>query len=219
MRADQDVTEPAEISAVQFGAGRVGSQRNRIRVAAVQLFTRQGYAGTSMKQLASALGMAPANLYNYYPTKQAILFEVLSQQLLAVLERDARILAEVTHPVARLRALAYDLVIEDLRDPLAAFVGQHGVNGLTEARRDDISRLMGDVRMTWMGVTQDGVELGVFHTADPKLATLTILALCSSTSSWYNAHLELTPANVAERTAADALRIVGWSETSEGETS
>lgn len=42
-----------------------GPQRDRIRLVAVRLFARHGYAGTSLKRLAAELGTVPANLYNY----------------------------------------------------------------------------------------------------------------------------------------------------------
>ncbi|MPZ62984.1 MAG: TetR family transcriptional regulator [Propionibacteriales bacterium] len=189
--------------------GQGQSQRDRIRLAAIRLFTHQGYAGTSMKQLANELGMVPANLYNYYPKKEAILFEVLSYQLTSLLARDTAIVEAHPEPVDQVYGLAYDLVFEDLRDPQAAFVGQHGINGLTKDGREKISSLMGEVRAMWRQAVEDGVASGDFETPDPKLSTLTIITLCSSTSTWYNAAGEFTPESVAEHTAAAALRSLG----------
>ena len=202
-------TRPVVNGLVASGVGPAGGQRDRIRLAAVQLFTRQSYAGTSMKQLAQELGMVPANLYNYYPKKEAILFEVLSHELVSLLARDADIAAATEDPVARVRAYAHDLVLQDLRDPLAAFVGHQGVSGLSKANRDDVSRLMARVRESWMAAIREGVALGVFTTSDPKLSTLTILTLCSSTSAWYNPQGEYTKEAVAEHAADAALRILG----------
>jgi TetR/AcrR family transcriptional regulator, cholesterol catabolism regulator len=175
----------------------------------VHLFTRNGYAGTSMKQLAAELGMVPANLYNYYPKKEAILFDVLSHQLSSLLERDSRIVEDNPDPVDRIKAFAYDLVIEDLRNPLAAFVGQQGVNGLTRSGREKISRMMGKVRELWIQAVTDGVTQKKFVTADPKLSTLTILTLCSSTSAWFHPDREYSAEHVADYTATCALRILG----------
>lgn len=186
------------------------SQRDRIRLAAVRLFAQHGYAGTSMKVLAAELGTVPANLYNYYPNKEAILFDVLSDQLQRLLDRDEKIVASSPDPVECMRGLAHDLVFEDLLNPLAAFVGQQGVSGLTKSRRQKVSRMMSDVRELWMETVKRGVAAGVFVAPDPKLSALTILTLCSSTSAWFKPSREYTPHEVASYTATCVLRILGY---------
>ncbi len=40
--------------------------------AAYRLFARQGYHGTSMRQIARQAGMSPATIYHYYPDKAAL---------------------------------------------------------------------------------------------------------------------------------------------------
>lgn len=185
---------------------------DRIRVAAVRLFTRNGYEATSMKQLALELGMAPANLYNYYPNKQAILLGVVTFQLRGVLDRQEEALAKFDDPVSRVRAFAYDLVLNDLKDPLAAYVGHHGLNGLKGAARTRMSRMMSKIRGYWIDEIRRGVELGHFDTPDPKLSALSALTLCSYVSSWYTPGQGYEPEQVAAHTAASVLRTVGYPE-------
>jgi AcrR family transcriptional regulator len=205
-------TEPPALGSEEptaNGASAANRQRDRIRLAAVQLFTRQSYAGTSMKQLASELAMTPANLYNYYASKEAILFEVLSHELASLLERDHAIVDEYDDPAERMRALAYDLVVEDLENPKAAFVGRHGVNGLTEEGRTEIARLMGQVRKIWTTTIQEGVTRGAFDVENVRLSALLALTMCSSTASWYSSAGDMSPEQVAEHTAEAVLRMLG----------
>lgn len=185
---------------------------DRIRVAAVRLFTRNGYEATSMKQLALELGMAPANLYNYYPNKQAILLGVVTFQLRGVLDRQDEAIAEFDDPVSRVRAFAYDLVLNDLRDPLAAFVGHHGLNGLKGGARTRVSRMMSEIRERWVNEITRGVELAHFDTPDPKLSALSAITLCSFVSSWYVPGKGYKPEKVAAHTAASVLRSAGYPE-------
>jgi AcrR family transcriptional regulator len=185
------------------------AQRERIRLAAVQFFTRQGFAGTSMKELARAIEMAPGNLYNYYPNKEAILLDVLEHQLLAMVGRDRQILARDESPADTLSALTRDLVVHDLNDPLAAFVGIQGVRGLSEENLAYISRLMGDIRASWIAVIAEGAASGAFAVRDPKLCALSVLTLCSSVSSWYQPGGEYSAEYVAEGVAEMALRMAG----------
>lgn len=53
-------------------------ERNQVRIeeAALQIFTRQGYHGTSVREIAEAAGVSLGNIYNYYKTKEQI-FESL----------------------------------------------------------------------------------------------------------------------------------------------
>jgi AcrR family transcriptional regulator len=190
-------------------SGNSGVQKERIRLAAVQLFTRQGFAGTSMKELAQALGMVAANLYNYYPNKEAILLDVLEHQLLATLEHDQQTLAAEGPSPELLRTLVRDLVVRDLNDPLAAFVGIQGVRGLSDENLAYISGLMGEVRAAWVSLIARGSQRAEFHVHDPKLVALSILTLCSSVSSWYRPGGEYSAEYVADGVAEMALRMAG----------
>ncbi|WP_324274928.1 TetR/AcrR family transcriptional regulator [Blastococcus brunescens] len=184
-------------------------QRERIRLAAVQLFTRQGFAGTSMKQLAHALDMVPANLYNYFSSKEAILFDVLHHQLSKLHEHTIHVVKRDDRPSAQLRALAENLVLSDLKDPMAAFVGIQGVKGLSHGNLEVVSQLMRDVRMAWGGVIQRGVDEKEFDVHDVKLCTLSILTLCSSVATWYQPDGPYSPEYVASGIADSALRMAG----------
>jgi AcrR family transcriptional regulator len=49
-------------------------ERNRAKIekAALRMFIRQGYHGTSMREIAGVSGVSLGNIYNYYPTKEAL---------------------------------------------------------------------------------------------------------------------------------------------------
>lgn len=49
----------------------------RIKNAALSLFARQGYNGTSMRQIAREAGISVGLAYNYYPGKRDILIAIL----------------------------------------------------------------------------------------------------------------------------------------------
>ena len=55
--------------------------RANIQEAALRCFAGQGYSGTSMADIATAAGTAPANLYRYYPSKEALFDAVVPADL------------------------------------------------------------------------------------------------------------------------------------------
>jgi AcrR family transcriptional regulator len=53
----------------------------RIRAEAIALFTAQGYAKASLREIADRVGITKASLYYHYPSKQDLLFAVLDPLL------------------------------------------------------------------------------------------------------------------------------------------
>jgi AcrR family transcriptional regulator len=69
--------------------------RARIEAAALRCFADRGYARTSMAEIAAAAGTAPANVYRYFPSKEALFSAVVPADLPARHDRllDTRISA------------------------------------------------------------------------------------------------------------------------------
>src|SRR6202161_2437617 len=84
----------------------VDETRDRLWMAAMQLFAEQGYGATSVAAILNAAGANSGSLYHFFPTKQDLLVEVLRRY------RDGigpMLLApaweNVTDPIARVFAL------------------------------------------------------------------------------------------------------------------
>src|SRR5690625_963688 len=56
------------------------NQRARVLDAALELMSRQGSAGTSMRQLANACDMNVATLYHYFPSKAELVEAVIAER-------------------------------------------------------------------------------------------------------------------------------------------
>lgn len=54
---------------------------SRILVESIQLFAARGYAGTSMREIAAAVGIQPASIYSHFGSKQQILADALDDVL------------------------------------------------------------------------------------------------------------------------------------------
>jgi len=59
--------------------------RARIMAAAEGLFRRLGFAKTAVADIAGELGMSPANVYRFFPSKNAIV-EAICQRCLSELD-------------------------------------------------------------------------------------------------------------------------------------
>lgn len=87
-------------------------KRTAILHRAAELFAQHGYGGASINMIATACKVSKALLYHYYPDKEAVLFDILTQHLTHLVE-----VAEqaAKAPTDRLYALAAAL-LETYRD-------------------------------------------------------------------------------------------------------
>jgi TetR/AcrR family transcriptional regulator, cholesterol catabolism regulator len=107
-----------------------GRRREIIRAAA-RLFGAQGYAGTSMRDIAQAVGLLPGSLYYHFPSKDVLIEEIFiagTQVLSAAIESAVAGLSDpwlrleracITHLEAHLSDSAFATVIatESLKSP------------------------------------------------------------------------------------------------------
>ncbi|HEX7589690.1 MAG TPA: helix-turn-helix domain-containing protein [Demequinaceae bacterium] len=76
--------ESAVVLAAAPEDARRTDTRQRILEVAARLFSERGFAGTSIRDIADALGVTKAALYYHFPSKDAILGELVAQPLAAV---------------------------------------------------------------------------------------------------------------------------------------
>jgi AcrR family transcriptional regulator len=121
--------------------------RARIIATAETLFRRLGYAKTAVADIAAELGMSPANVYRFFPSKNAII-EAICQVFLAQLDEKAWAVARSRAPAA---ARLERLVLEIL-----AF---HKDNLIVEQRVNDI--VLAAMEHSWGAIQalQDGEDV------------------------------------------------------------
>src|SRR3954467_1884590 len=84
--------------------------RARIIETAEALFRRIGFAKTAVADIASDLGMSPANVYRFFPSKNAIV-EAICRRCLSEVEDRAWAVARSKAPAARrLERLVLEIV-------------------------------------------------------------------------------------------------------------
>ena len=86
-------------SSLAIPAGRRERQKHdrerRILAAARRLFDRKGYDGTSMENVAARAGLAVGTLYNYFPSKDELLFAISRADTEPLLRIGEAILADL----------------------------------------------------------------------------------------------------------------------------
>ncbi len=87
-----------------------GSPQNILRQAA-RLFAEQGYAGTTIIDLADACDSSRGALYHYFESKEDILFHILDGHVKDLLDRVEAAAGKVAEPLDQLRAIIAAIVL------------------------------------------------------------------------------------------------------------
>ncbi|MEV4414390.1 helix-turn-helix domain-containing protein [Catellatospora sp. NPDC049609] len=104
--------QPATVGRPRSGTRRLpaATAREEILDAAAELFAQRGYAATSTRLIAEAVGIRQASLYYHFDNKEQILAELLEATVRPSLDYAADLERQGMHPAAALHELArYDV--------------------------------------------------------------------------------------------------------------
>lgn len=145
---------------------------NEILDAALSLFSRKGYEGTTIEDIAEELGYAKASLYYYFPGKEAMVKSLIYDAMDRAAARMDEILARTPDPVENLRDLI-GYYVDDYLEKRGFFNIYHQVAHFMNAiLSPEESRAMG-LRMAEMnhkiiGMIRRGIEQGHYIDLDPQ---------------------------------------------------
>jgi len=181
-----------------------------IRRVATDVFARQGYHGASLRQIAKACEITLGTLYHYYPSKQDLLAELMTDALQPLIDSGHRVREQYSgDPTTQLFEAVRRFVVITLEAPQLAIIADVELRSLTG---DNATRALA-MRDEYEGIVRtivtEGRDSGVFHPGDTKMATFAVLAISNQPAYWFHDGGELTAAEVADAQAALALRLVG----------
>lgn len=163
------------------------NRRDEILRAAQDLFHRQGYANTSLDDIARAVGIKREGLYYYFPNRTQILIAIIKPLGLQLRDRVREILESDASPE--------DKVCQTVENHLMRFENRFAESKIT--LRDDyfsenedvlaeMQPIWDEYETLWVAIIREGQDKGVFdETLDPRLAHLGILGLCNWVARWY----------------------------------
>jgi AcrR family transcriptional regulator len=190
------------------------STRSRIDSGAAQLFVRNGYDGTSMRDLARNLGLQPSSIYGHVKSKQELLFRVMERLMDEVLARAKEALSTGGEPQVLVRRLVVTNICQP--GPYETALLQSGLKSLQPRDRAAITRKQRDYRNLWLEVLKDGQKRGAFNIKDPKLAFLGIDGALVHIERWFNPSGRLTRLEVAEVFVDWILNSLGFQQPAKG---
>src|SRR5437762_2410312 len=147
---------------------RPDDTRARIMETADALFRRMGFAKTAVADIAAELDMSPANVYRFFPSKDAIV-EAICRRCLTEVEDKAWRMARSKAPAAERMER---LILEILAYHKENLITEHRVNDMVLAAIEHSWETIRAHKQAMANVTElilrDGIEAGEFEPVDAQ---------------------------------------------------
>jgi TetR/AcrR family transcriptional regulator, cholesterol catabolism regulator len=184
----------------------VSRPREAIVEAAISLFGKRGYAGTTMRDIAKEVGVLPGSLYAHIASKETLLDEIVELGIESFLAIETSLSA--SQPVIeRLRAAIKAHVGVAAEHPGRSLVVFHQWRFLTEP---NLTRALNKrrryqqffVKLVDEGIAEGSLEPGL----DSKIAVFTILGALNWVPEWYSPRGHHDAAEIANKLADNLLQ-------------
>lgn len=158
-----------------------------IREAGLDLIHERGFEAVSLRQLAARVGLQPGSLYNHIETKQDLLFDLIHNHMVTLLQSVDAELDGIEDPLARLKAfIAFHLTyhIERKRE---VFIGSSELRSLDPKNRKKIVALRRAYEERLCDILERGTDKRLFKIDDIPVSAYAILAMLTGICTWYDA--------------------------------
>lgn len=177
------------------------TRQTQIISAAESLFRRKGYLATTMRDIASALGVRGASLYSHIGGKEELLWEIASRaadDFFAALEPIAAS-DEPAQLKLRRAIIAHVGVITRNLDSAAVYFNEW--RHLGARRRTQFAKRRDEYEALFRSILREGITSGIFAPVDEKFAALLVLSALNWTHQWYKPNGPLTAEEVGRMLA------------------
>lgn len=184
------------------------TRKEELLQAAGAMFSRRGYHGTTVRDLARELDVQGGSLYAHIESKEDLLWQIVDR-IAARFQRSADAVADDPDPVSRLGRLIRSHLETVAAELSSATVFSNEWQCLSDTRRREIARRRDAYEAIFRRTIDQGVTEGVFRVADPKLAAIYVLSVLNWSYQWFKPAASLSIDEVADHFAALTFRALG----------
>jgi len=164
------------------------NRRTQILRRAAELFQHQGVSGTSLEDIANAVGIKREGIYHYFKGRIDILLEVILPESRALAQSLKRILATNLNGEEKLHA-AIENHLERFNpsylEMSVALREDHFARN--EDRLKELRGVWSDYESMWTELVEAGQKDGSYDPSlSPKAVVYGILGMCNWLSRWYD---------------------------------
>ncbi|MBK6756600.1 MAG: TetR/AcrR family transcriptional regulator [Moraxellaceae bacterium] len=181
------------------------SPRGRVLRAAAHLFRVNGYEGTTVREIASMVGIQSGSLFHHFKSKEEILFTVMKEVIEYTSTKQNDAIAQVNSYQEKLKAL----IISELYaingvtcDAMTVLVFEW--SALSRSHQHDLLELRNAYESTWVGILKQlKDESG--YVESPQVWRKLLVGAIAWTVTWFRKEGSMTLESLADRVLLMAL--------------
>ncbi|GAA1846589.1 TetR/AcrR family transcriptional regulator [Actinomadura bangladeshensis] len=179
---------------------------NEVLEHATRLFAERGFAGTSLQDVATSMGLKRPALYYYFKSKEELLDRLIVQAVTDPANQLRDIAAQLDlDPAERLHAITHRIVTVTLNHTDRFLVLVKSESELSPATRKKFDDSRREATNIVTAVIEEGIGAGLFRPVDPRVAAFTVYGICNWAAWWYNPDGHDSIESVADQLADTAL--------------
>ncbi len=187
-----------------------GNTLDRVLASAAAEFYRCGFAASEMRTIAKNAGIRSATIYYHVPSKEDLLFNILKQVMEELVAIGESALVASQDPVKQLSELVKCHVRYHVENQVRATITDTELRSLTPEHYLSIVGLRDRYQQAFLLAVERGIEKGVYHFPNSRIAVYGIIAMCNEVSRWYRPDGPLTMDDISGLYVHLALQAVGW---------
>lgn len=176
----------------------MGLSRQLIIETAIQLFNKNGYAATSIKDIADELGCTKAALYYHIASKEEILSEIFNQTMTKAEVRLEQLMQQDLTVEQRIRHYIFNqiMAVFDAGQSIAIFFSEK--SQLSRENIETINARLHRYEGAIADIFLQGIEQGILKPVEVLPTVYGIIGMCNWLHHWYEPEGEIKPEQLAE---------------------
>lgn len=160
--------------------------------AALTCFAKNGFHGTSIREIASEAGLSVAGLYHHYPSKAALLEKLCEISMIELHAALVKARDAATTTLERFDNLVVCLLEFHAEFGAVAFVTYSEIRSLRPEPREAHIEARRSVQQLITDAVVEGVAEGIFTTDEPRHVARAITHICLGVAQWFRPTGELS---------------------------
>jgi AcrR family transcriptional regulator len=165
---------------------------------ATKLFFERGFYGTTMRDIAEAVGIKPASIYNHVASKEALLHLIALGSIQELYELGLNATLSGDDPKSQLRALIRSHVIYHMHSSHRAKVSDDQLHALSEEHLVEVLAVRDKYESLVKAVLARGRDLENWNVSEVAVTTFALATMCTAVGTWYREGGRLSAEQVAD---------------------
>jgi len=172
-------------------------RKEQIELAATGLFRSKGYSATSMRDIASTVGIEAASIYSHLKSKEQILIKICFRMGKDFLQGIEQVVGSNSPIEEKFKAAIVSHVNIITGDIDASAVFWNEWRHLSEPLLTDFIAMQREYERIFKALIEEGVKEGVFEVQDASFAVMAMLSSLNGIQKWHNYTLPPEELNTA----------------------